>query len=143
MQICCSARAGTPSAARYTPIPEAALAVPNIYPFRALIFIPQCLPNIFSPNILQPEPTSLGAQGISGPCLVPLPLPWLPQLEMQVGNDSSRGPSPSCHRAVTSEAVSPAGGLACRSWERFQLWHFKPPHCAGAHLSLPGVTWRN
>lgn len=101
-----------------------ALALPNIYPFRALIFLPQYLLNIFSLNILQPEPFSLGAQGISSPCLALLPLPWLLQLGMQVGNDSPRGPS--CPRAVTSEAVSPAGGLACQSWERFQLWHFKP-----------------
>jgi len=45
--------------------------------------------------------------------------------------------------AVTSEDLAPAGGRACGSRERFQLAQFKSPRCAGAHLTLPGVTWKN
>lgn len=144
MQICCSARAGTPS----THLSQRpALALPNIYPFRALVFIPPISSKYLFPQHPSTTPLLLGAQGpaLCISSLALLPLPWLPRVPAgcRLEMPAPEAPEPSCHRAVTSEAVSPAGGLACRSRERFQLWHFKSPGCAGAHLSLPAVTWRN
>lgn len=143
MQNCCSVRAGTAGAATSSQV--------HTYPrgqhWEFPTFIPSghwfLFPNIFQisfPPIsfnyssfpwghralpcasqARARPSSL-CFGSPGAC-------WL-----QVGNDSSRGPGsllpPRCARTVTSEAVSPAGGLACRSRERFQLWHFKSPRCA-------------
>lgn len=141
MQICCSARAGTPSAATASQV--------HTYPRGQRWHFPTFIPSghwFLFPSIFQISfqisftysPFPWGHRAL-------LPLPWLPQVpaDCRVELAAPEAPDPSCHRAVTSEAVSPAGGLACRSRELFQLWHFKPPRCAGAHLSLPGVTWRN
>lgn len=149
MQICCSARAGTPSAATSSQV--------HTYPrgqhWHFPTFIPSgrwfLFPNIFQVSFFlisfncHPFPWGHRALHCAWPCSLCLGSPGCLLTAGWKWQRPPEAPEPSCYRAVTSEAVSPAGGLACRSRERFQLWHFKPPRCAGAHLSLPGVTWRN
>lgn len=139
MQNCCSARAGTPGAAhpaRYSPIPEASTGTCLHLSLQGTVFYSPISPKYLSPQY--PPATALSPGG-SGPCASQalLPLPWLPRVPAgcRLGVTAPEALELSCHLAVTSEAVSPAGGLACQSQECFQLQHFKPPRCAGAHLS--------